>query len=176
LRFEDKNKDHAARAKYRPVMNGGMVAVHDYFSANYVCELDTRNAGALNHFLQRCPVVLERFANEQYKLFLAVYGFSDQSEVVGELLAEDGLFLQHPRRFDERVPYVNPQYLSGPMTKLEIPNYRGSECSVMSQDDTGLQQVKGCYLKAFDAASSPSIFSKVKISKSLTTDLLKFVS
>jgi hypothetical protein len=45
-----------------------------------------------------------------------VYGFIQQKDDIADILAKEGLFLQHPEKteYNRDVKYSNPQYLLGP--------------------------------------------------------------
>lgn len=114
-------------------------------------------------------------------LRVIVYGFLQQKDAVADVLAREGLFLQHPSEteLDEGAKYFNPQYLLAPgqdmppLEKLSISTCctGGAASSRSLLRDYEKNQV----LKIFDTASkSGETMATVKPSPRLTTELKRY--
>jgi hypothetical protein len=104
---------------------------------------------------------------------IVIYGLRKDMDIVGNLLSEGCLYLQHPMECDTRTAYVNPQYWVRPgsqMPKVEGMTFAAASRSTSSKellDEMGTNQL----LQLFDCANGPTIFSEVKPSPRLRTRL-----
>jgi len=115
-----------------------------------------------------------------YTLRVIVYGFLQQKEAVADVLANEGLFLQHPSEteLDEGAKYFNPQYLLAPgqdmppLEKLSISTCcAGGAASSRLLRDYEKNQI----LKIFDTAYKPGeAMATVEPSPRLTTKLKRY--
>jgi hypothetical protein len=114
-------------------------------------------------------------------LRVIVYGFLQQKDAVADVLAKEGLFLQHPSEteLDEGAKYFNPQYLLAPgqdmpsLEKLSI-----STCcagGAASSRNLLRDYEKNQILKIFDTAyKSDEAMATVEPSPRLTTKLKRY--
>jgi hypothetical protein len=109
----------------------------------------------------------------QVTVEIVIYGLRKDMDAVGNFLSKDGLYLQHPKECDTRVPYVNPQYWVRPgsrMPKVEGITFEAASRSTSCKellDETRTSQL----LQLFDCANGPSTFSEVRPSLRLRTHL-----
>lgn len=115
----------------------------------------------------------ERVRPREISVEIVIYGLHEDMDAIGNFLSEDGIYLQHPKEFDTRAAYVNPQYLvrpGGQMPKVEAATFaaasRHTSCKEVL-DETRTNQL----LQLFDCANGPATFSKVRPSPRLLTDL-----
>ncbi|KAL4963434.1 SNF2 family N-terminal domain-containing protein [Aspergillus stella-maris] len=113
-------------------------------------------------------------------LRLIVYGFMQQKDAIADVLAEGGLFLQHPGEweFDQSVKYVNPQYLLGPGQEMPpLEELSIATCCVTR--GPRLAQVRGTLdestvskvQKIFDTSAPRGIVGEIEPSPRLVTQL-----
>ena len=113
----------------------------------------------------------------QSKLQIVIYGLEEDGETIGCLLSANGLYLQHPRRYDLSKKYFNPHYLARPGRENHLPAYTATEGYPDSPSNIPiLDEVdKGRILRVFDCAQGPETFSELQLSSSLKTELKTYV-
>jgi hypothetical protein len=112
--------------------------------------------------------------SKEYPIQIVVYGFLTEKKLVGNLLSEGGLFLQHPYEYDTRVDYVNPQYLVRPgsrMPKIKAGAFPAGLRSISSPEEVLDDISKSQLLQVFNSATGPDLFSDVKPSPRLRASL-----
>ena len=117
-------------------------------------------------------------------LRIIVYGFLRQKQEVADILANGGLFLQHPdpSEFDRSVKYVNPQYFLPPGTKMpEIETLSIYTCCTGrgakqgSLHDTLGESQRSQILSIFNTAyESKELMTILKPSTRLVTKLKRY--
>ena len=162
-----------------------MMHVQQSSSGNYLGILNVKTAKTLTRLLDRSSVKLVAFAlidrranltkgttrrSVSQVVHIVVYGFNEESNTVGDSLADGGIFLQHPLAYDENIHYDNPQYLKRPGSSIELPEsaevkpLRGK--SPLTSDKIA---------KIFQRAQGPPIWSDVNASTRLKTQLKTYV-
>jgi hypothetical protein len=113
----------------------------------------------------------------QSKLHIVIYGLEEDGETIGCLLSTNGLYLQHPRRYDLSKKYSNPHYLARPGRENHLLAYTALEGYLNFPPDAPvLDEVdKGRILQVFDCAQGPETFSELQLSSSLKTELKSYV-
>lgn len=110
-------------------------------------------------------------------LNVVVYGLRSDMNDIGDLLEGSGLYLQHPREYDTRHEYLNPQYLLRPgssMPRVEDVAFHALQSQPAS--DRALEMAaKSEVHRVFDSASGPSSFSSIIQSSRLRTLLKEYV-
>lgn len=103
---------------------------------------------------------------------VTVYGHREESDRVGDHLSTGGLFLQHPRAYDESTCYFNPQYLVPPGTEFEaaMETLDINEPSQTQKNTLSLAQ-RSRILAVLDETASCATFSEVTVSNGLRTAL-----
>jgi hypothetical protein len=94
----------------------------------------------------------------EYSIRIVVYGLESDKEVIGDLLAEAGFFLQHPFAAEviPEVQYRNPHYLLRP--DAEMPKFKDSNLDIMdgnsNQTEPGDEISKSSFLRIFETAEA----------------------
>lgn len=102
---------------------------------------------------------------------IIVYGIHDEKDAISDALSKDGLFLQHPgeTEFDQKVTYINPQYLLPPgedMPRIEDLAI-STCCAVRAPKSDPLGELeRNQILQIFDFAYKSSIESMTAIEPS----------
>ncbi|KAH0541601.1 hypothetical protein FGG08_003949 [Glutinoglossum americanum] len=115
----------------------------------------------------------QRLRPREIAVEIVIYGFHEDMDAVGNSLSEGCLYLQHPKEWDTRVVYVNPQYWIRPgsqMPKVEGMSFVAASSFAPcreSLDETRTNQL----LRLFDCANGPTIYSEVRPSHRLRTHL-----
>lgn len=104
---------------------------------------------------------------------VVIYGFREDMDEVGNILAENDLFLQHPAQGDTSVPYENPQFLLAP--GAEIPQLGDLTAESISTPTTLEERLDRRWaagvFEAFDHVDGPTTFAPVEPSWRLQTKL-----
>jgi hypothetical protein len=110
---------------------------------------------------------------ENHRLHMILYGCHSVGDQIGALLADKGLYLQHPHDYDPSVDYVNPQYLLRPGASLKIQECEkiGTPSKTALIKDILENNLKSQVLEVFDCAHGPQNFAEVKPSERLVTPL-----
>jgi hypothetical protein len=134
-------------------------------------------AGLLDH-VTSAPKSHTKADPVQSTLQIVIHGLGEDSEAVGCLLSANGLYLQHPRRYDLSKTYSNPHYLARPGRENPLLAYTPTEPYLKSPGDNPiLDEVdKGRILRIFDCAQGPETFSELQLSSSLKTELKSYVT
>jgi hypothetical protein len=113
----------------------------------------------------------------QSKLQIVIYGFEEDGKTIGCLLSANGLYLQHPRRYDLSKKYFNPHYLARPGRENHLLAYTATEGYLDSSSNIPIlgEVDKGRILRVFDCAQGPETFSELQLSSSLKTELKAYV-
>lgn len=109
---------------------------------------------------------------------IIVYGLASERYAVGNLLSEDGLYLQHPSlsEYDKNVKYINPHYLLRPgaqmpdLEQLSINPDSGVEKPSESLDEVN----KSRLIRIFDLANEVGGPLTVKPSRRLRSTLQEY--
>lgn len=106
---------------------------------------------------------------------ILIYGLMRESTVVGKLLSDTGLYLQHPSatEYDRLVRYNNPHFLIRPgslMPKLEELPFL-SESATSTASDSLDEASKSRFMRIFDLASESGISPQVEPSSRLLSSL-----
>ena len=106
-------------------------------------------------------------------IYLVMYSHPEDSELIGQALSEDSIFLQHPEYIEVGTLYQNPQYFihpgedypsvecvgTGPSNSWTEPS---NECGTLKE--TGLDGI-------FESAQGPETYSIIEPSPRLSTTL-----
>lgn len=103
------------------------------------------------------PKVHKTSSSEECSVRIIVYGLASERSAVGDLLSDDGLYLQHPSisEYDRNVEYINPHYLLRPgaqmpnLEQLSINSDSGAEKLSESLDEAN----KTRFIRIFDLAN-----------------------
>ncbi|KAF9767042.1 hypothetical protein IL306_000444 [Fusarium sp. DS 682] len=105
-----------------------------------------------------------------------VYGLRKDMNEIGDFLEDFDLFLQHPTEYDNRLEYLNPQYLLRPgssIPRVEDAKFQAL-LSQQSSDAILEEKPKSEVHQVFDSASGPSSFIQVQQSPRLRTSLQEY--
>ncbi|KAJ0164776.1 hypothetical protein CTA2_225 [Colletotrichum tanaceti] len=113
--------------------------------------------------------------NSQSSLRIVVYGTMKDFSVIGKLLSDAGLYLQHPsaNECDLNAEYFNPHYLVRPgscmprLDELEISSSNADKASAGTLDETS----KSRLMRIFDCADDDGITPKAEPSPRLRSSL-----
>lgn len=121
--------------------------------------------------------IVKKASAKEYLVRIVVHGMKEEKKEIGNLLSEDGLFLQHPslEECGQNVEYCNPHYLLRPGSQtpaLEVSvDSAGTEDSTHSEE---LDEVNIARLaKIFDCADggeaerSPTIATSPRLRSEL---------
>ena len=113
-------------------------------------------------------------AKPSHRLCINVFGSTKLSRIIGHVLDNAGIFLQHPQTSDLVVPYLNPHYLVRPGGRHPepIPELHLSTALQTPWKFSTDYQVKNDVLQALDcSAQGPSEYSQINPSVSIRTAL-----
>ena len=109
---------------------GTMVTLHTEDDTGYLGLLSSRVGQVLGDISREYPMTLSAFLPERElfmrtlsdspKLCINLYSFREHSELIGQTLSENGLYLQHPHSYDTSVNYSNPHYLDRPGMPIDF--------------------------------------------------------
>lgn len=109
-------------------------------------------------------------------LHIVVYGLRKDVNEIGDFLGDFDLFLQHPTEYDNRLEYLNPQYLLRPGSSIPrvedvkfqaLPSHQSSDAILEEEPKSDVHRV-------FDSASGPSSFFQIQQSSRLRTNLQEY--
>ena len=185
IESKEDNKNHSVSIE----IHGNSVTLADPSSKKYVGLADPAIAPTFRQLLQKFSVtlvatLLHKTDTEKNKtrancesgnrqLCIIMYGRRQDSELVGDALAESGLHLQHPHEYDTSVDYINPQYLLRPGSRIVIQHSASLATnlkSMVAKDALG-EGAKSQILKVFDDATGPQVFPEIKTSPRILTSL-----
>ncbi|KAK6835054.1 SNF2 family N-terminal domain-containing protein [Apiospora arundinis] len=105
-------------------------------------------------------------------LHVTIYGCRTQAEYIGDSLAASGVFLQVPRRYNESIPYFNPQYLVPPGAEFKPP--ANIDFDEIPQKVSLDPSQKSRIMQILDETIYPTTLSEVSISDKLKTSLKEY--
>ena len=110
---------------------------------------------------------------KQVTVEVVLYGLTNDTDTVGDILSKDNLFLQHPNGRDTSVPYFNPQYLVPPDSQMPEIESIVSEATSKSNLSGQLldERCTAKLLELFNHADGPVEFPEVKPSPRLRSQL-----
>jgi hypothetical protein len=111
------------------------------------------------------------------KLFVLLYGMRGDAELVGKVLSDADIFLQHPIHQDSSVLYHNPHYLIRPGGFLVVPEERAESSRMSKSSDVLLDGslLKGRIDEVLDSVQGPQDYSEVVPSARIATQLKRLV-
>jgi hypothetical protein len=168
-------------------VQGGIVTIHHPTSMAYAGLLDRGIAKVFGELSEVCAVIftacvpgIPSMANKKTssssspsKVFITLYGFRKDSDCVGTILDDAGVFLQHPECYDDSVRYDNPHYLTRPgnflsVSEAAMPTAKPPKPSTILSDHDPL---KSQVLEIFDSAQGPLVYQQAAESTRLRTPL-----
>ncbi|KAF4337212.1 Helicase C-terminal [Fusarium beomiforme] len=163
--------------------SGNAISLYVEGSGKYAGRLESKGITDLMQTYQvtlvttlSCPSVNKKSTDAiqtSKTLHIVVYGFLKDMNGIGDSLEESDLFLQHPTEYDNRLEYLNPQYLLRPGSSIPraddcifqaLPDRQSSDAVLEEKSKSQVHQV-------FDSASGPSFFFQVQQSLRLRTSL-----
>ena len=181
----------ADRSDVKLEIQGVVTTVHSVYkqnSSDYMGLLDHETASALGQIRQRYDFDIRAFILQYRKsdpknscttwgasipIYMVMYSHTEDSELIGQALFENSIFLQHPEYIEVGTLYQNPQYFihpgeeypsiecmgDGPInSRTESSNERGK------LKETGLDGI-------FESAQGPETYSIKEPSPRLSTTL-----
>lgn len=162
--------------------------VHKKSNSDYMGLLDHETASALGQIHEENDVDIRAYILHDQKtdsksgglvwgasipINIVVYGHPQDSELVGESLSENNIFLQHPQYKEDLALYKNPQYLVRPGE--EYPNIECMEIEPSSSwtepSDERWTLSENRLESVFESAQGPETYSVVEPSPRIRTDL-----
>jgi SWI/SNF-related matrix-associated actin-dependent regulator of chromatin subfamily A3 len=117
---------------------------------------------------------MQQKAMNDCMLLIMIYGFHRDGDEIGNAFSDGDLYLQHPANFDRSVPYQNPQYLLRPGSEIKLPT---NEVFRFKSTKAPMDQaLKPQLSQVFDTATGPNIFSEMRLSCRLVTELKSWVT
>ena len=163
-------------------------SVHKQNNSDYMGLLDHETASALGQIRQRYDVYIRAYILHDRKsdsknscttwgasipIHMVIYSHPEDSELIGQVLYENKIFLQHPEYIEVGTLYQNPQYFihpggdypsvecvgAGPSNSWTDPS---NECGTLKE--TGLDGI-------FESAQGPETYTRIEPSLRLSTTL-----
>ena len=162
-----------------------MTTVYSSNKKDYIGLLDSKTAKSLNAVLGEHDIrtrnYISRPLNPNSKkvdvpwgstlpLYINIYGREEHFDALGEALAEQDIFLQHPLDKQDLASYKNPQYLVRP--GQDFPTIKWGDAAFMGTNDEASENSDENQLDSiFKTARGPEDCSGVEQSPRLTTSL-----
>ena len=165
-----------------------MTTVHSSYNQDYIGFLDSKTAksfdAVLGEYDFRTRNYISRPPNPNSKkgdvlwgstlpLYINIYGRAQDFDALGEALAEQDIFLQHPLDDQDLASYKNPQYLVRP--GQEFPTDKCGNAAFMGTKDEAFKDSNSPDENQLDSifktAQGPQECSGVEQSPRLTTSL-----
>ncbi|XXG98338.1 Proteasome subunit beta type-5 [Hypoxylon texense] len=150
-------------------VNGTLVIIKDANSDEYGGLLDQSSARVMINLIKDHNVEISASIKTPKRIEALIYGWLRESAYVGDMLLEQGCFLQQPDTYDATRPYHNPQCLLHPNEEIEPPRVDVEISTVQGTCLNENEQSKVTEL--LDSATGPSTFRRVEISDILVTEL-----
>ncbi|KAF2494437.1 hypothetical protein BU16DRAFT_562094 [Lophium mytilinum] len=152
-------------------INGRLVTLRDPESRENVCTLHHDAALLITTLANEYGVTFDVAIKDCNRLWITLYGFQENSDTVGDFLAEKEYFLQAPDDYNRSVRYFNPQMLLRPVTDFQA--YLDIESETPSNQTLPMDTATESRISAvLDSASGPTKFSEVQVSNKLETELM----
>lgn len=106
-------------------------------------------------------------------LYINIYGRAEHFDALGEALADQDVFLQHPLNKQDLASYKNPQYLVRP--GQNFPSIKSGDAAFIGTNDEASEKPNSSDENQLDSifktAQGPEDYSGVEQSPRLTTSL-----
>ncbi|KAH0544733.1 hypothetical protein FGG08_001100 [Glutinoglossum americanum] len=153
---------------------GGLITVHGTLG-NYLGLLDPRTSKAITNLAENYFVHVEAYclqnpdpSKRQATISINLYGLSENIGEVGDILFNNGVFLQLPSKYDPKVEYRNPQSLEIP--KGALGRFGNVDRRAKSQR---IYDMKGDLTDFLATITKEMAFEDCPVSTRLKTPLLK---
>ena len=169
-------------------VQGPVTTVHSSNNSDYIGLLDSKTAKSLDVLLGEYDIrtrnYISRPPNPNSKkvdvpwgstlpLYINIYGRAEHFDALGEALAEQNIFLQHPLDKQDLASYKNPQYLVRP--GQDFPTIKWGDAAFMGTNDEASENStspdENQLDSIFKTAQGPEDSSGVEQSPRLTTSL-----
>ncbi|KAI1386581.1 SNF2 family N-terminal domain-containing protein [Hypoxylon trugodes] len=151
-------------------VNGSMVTIKD-IESKYAGLLGKGASRVVSGLIRDHNVELSASIRAPKRIEVIVYGRREQGEPIGDMLSEQGYFLQQPDSYDASRPYYNPQYLFDPDEDMVFEEYTEAP---MVRGTAFYEDKKSKVAELFDSATGPTEFTRVPISDILITKLKEY--
>ena len=165
-----------------------MTTVHNSGNGDYIGLLDSKTATSLDSVFGEHDITTRNYTDRppnpnpkkvdvswgsSLPLYINIYGRAEHFDALGEALAEQDIFLQHPLDKQDLVFYKNPQYLVRPGQDFPIINC--GDPAFMGTNDEAIENPSSPNENQVDSifktAQGPEDCSGVEQSPRLTTSL-----
>lgn len=165
-----------------------MTTVHGLSKGDYIGLLDSKTAKSLDSVFKEYDITTRNYTfrpqnpnpkkvdvpwGSSLPLYINIYGRAEHFDALGEALAEQDIFLQHPLDKQDLVSYKNPQYLVRP--GQDFPTTNCGDAAFMGTNDEATENPsspdENQVDSIFKTAQGPEDCSRVEQSPRLTTSL-----
>lgn len=165
-----------------------MTTVHGLSKGDYIGLLDSKTAKSLDSVFKEYDITARNYTfrppnpnpkkvdvpwGSSLPLYINIYGRAEHFDALGEALAEQDIFLQHPLDKQDLVSYKNPQYLVRP--GQDFPTTNCGDAAFMGTNDEATENPsspdENQVDSIFKTAQGPEDCSRVEQSPRLTTSL-----
>ena len=165
-----------------------MTTVHGSNNNDYIGLLDSETAKSLDSVLGKCDITTRNYIlrprnpnskkvdvpwGSSLPLYINIYGRAEHFDALGEALAEQDVFLQHPLNEQDLASYRNPQYLVRP--GQDFPSVKSGDAAFTGTNDGASEKSNSPDENQLDSifktAQGPEDYSGVEQSPRLTTSL-----
>ena len=181
----------ADRSDVKLEIQGLVTTVHSVCkqnSSDYMGLLDHETASALGQIRQRHDFYVRAYILHDRKsdskiscktwgasipIYMVMYSHPEDSELIGQALYENYIFLQHPEYIEVGTLYQNPQYFIHPgenYPSVECMGAGSSKAWTEPSDESGTLTETGLD-SIFESAQGPEKYSKIEPSPRLNTTL-----
>ena len=181
----------AGRSVVNLIIQGPVTTVHSAYkisTSDYMGLLDHETASALGKIYQeydvdpRAYILHDRTCDSKSSsvtwgasipIYIVLYSHSQESELLGQSLSENNIFLQHPQHKEDLKLYKNPQYLVFPGEEYPSIDCIDAENSTSWVEPSHERDVlnKNQLDSVFESAQGPDEYSIIESSPRLRTTL-----
>lgn len=161
--YKQSNSDYLGLLDHETASALGQIRQrHDFYIRAYIlhdCKSDSKNSGTT--------------WGASIPIYIVLYSHPEDSELIGQALSENNIFLQHPQYIEDGALYRNPQYFIQPGG-----NYPSIECTGAGPSSSWTEPSNGCGTpketgldSIFESAQGPETYSTIEPSTRLITTL-----
>ena len=169
-------------------IQGPVTTVHGSSNGDYIGLLDSKTAKSLDSVFGEYDITTRNYIfrppnpnpkkvdvpwGSSLPLYINIYGHAEHFDALGEALAEQDIFLQHPLDKQDLASYKNPQYLVRP--GQDFPTINCGDAAFMGTNDEATENPsspdENQVDSIFKTAQGPEDCSGVEQSPRLTTSL-----
>ncbi|KAF8243891.1 hypothetical protein K440DRAFT_31423 [Wilcoxina mikolae CBS 423.85] len=170
----------SAHTEVSLVPNGDWVFIHRKGTAKEYLGLMSAPAGKLLsqlsykysvHFEAFVPKLEKGPSSKCCPVHVVVYGLTRDLDSLADDLHAGDMYLQHPRSYDQKVPYQNPQYLVRPGGTIEPVGPDDSESETDKKGCSTKREIQNLITDIFESAEGPEYFVSVEVSTRIKTTL-----